>query len=203
MRRIFCIGRNYGEHIKELGNIVPSSPVIFMKPESSLVFNYGKTNFPKHGKELHHEIEVVVELSGHPKNQTKEAALACISGITLGIDLTLRDVQEELKSKGLPWEKAKSFDGSALLGDLKKVGDIDLGNLDFSLEINGEIKQIGNTREMLLDIPSLILEVGNIWNLRSGDLIYTGTPKGVGKLNPGDKLIAKSTVLGIFEWDVL
>lgn len=200
--RIFCIGRNYGEHIQELGNSVPESPIIFIKPASCLVKNNGMTKYPKYGKELNHEIEVVLKLSGHPIDNTEEAALACIAGVALGIDLTLRDVQEELKKKGLPWEKAKAFEGSALIGEFKFFKNIDWANLEFCLEVNGELRQQGNTREMLNSIPKLILEVANIWDLKPGDLIYTGTPKGVGLLKPGDHLKAYSPVLGIFEWDV-
>ena len=215
MRRIFCIGRNYGEHIKELGNSLPaqtnspSSPIIFMKPESSLIFNGESSPFPTHGQDLHHEIEVVIEVSGSPKEFNKKAAIEIISGVTLGIDLTLRDIQAELKKQGLPWEKAKSFDGSALIGVIKEFKildpemDLDLNNIDFSLEINGVIKQKGNTKEMLLDIPSLILEINKIWKLRPGDLIYTGTPQGVGPLHAGDKIIAKSPQIGVFDWKII
>jgi len=180
-----------------------------MKPESSLVFNGEQVLFPKHGHDLQHEIEVVIEVSGNPKDSSQKSALEIISGISLGIDLTLRDVQAELKAQGLPWEKAKSFDGSALIGAIKefKLEDpdlyIDLEHIEFSLEINGVIKQIGNTKNMLLGIPSLILEINKIWNLYPGDLIYTGTPKGVGPLHPGDKITARSEQIGVFSWELI
>jgi len=199
MRRIFCIGRNYGEHAKELGNSIPKEPIIFMKPESSLVFNQCSFCIPKSGYVLHHEVEVVIELSGRTSGNLSDK----ISGVTLGVDLTLRDLQLKLMNEGLPWERAKSFDESALLGELKPLTEkINLANLVFDLKINGELRQQGNTKDMLNNIETLIESVAAGWNLMPGDLIYTGTPKGVSSLKPGDRLVASSPVLGEFFWDL-
>jgi len=189
-QRIFCIGRNYREHAKELSNPLPTEPMVFMKPVTSLVLNGGKIPFPKHGKELHHEIEIVLQL-GENKG---------IFGLSLGIDFTLRDVQEKLKAQGLPWEKAKAFEGSAAIGEMHSLAGIDLEKIPFCLEVNGEIRQQGNSQEMIFSIPQLIEYLSGIWTLLPGDLIYTGTPAGVGPVHRGDVLIAKSEVLGKAEW---
>jgi len=207
MPRIFCIGRNYGAHAKELGNNVPSSPIIFMKPWSSLVFEAESRPFPKQGKILNYELELVLEISQSPKDHSDQAVIDSIGGVTLGIDLTFRDLQAELKAAGLPWEKAKSFDGSALLGKIKKIKDLDknklnLFDLNFDLKINGVLKQSGNTKNMLFPISKLIQELNFFWKLSPGDLIYTGTPEGVGQLFPGDKLEASSDQLGEFFWEM-
>ncbi len=209
MPRIFCIGRNYGAHAKELGNNVPSSPIIFMKPWSSLVFEGESRSFPKQGKILNYELELVLEISNTPKDHSDQAVIDSIGGVTLGIDLTFRDLQAELKSAGLPWEKAKSFDGSALLGKIKKIKDLNLDknklnlfDLNFDLKINGVLKQSGNTRNMLFSIPQIIKAINFFWELSPGDLIYTGTPEGVGQLFPGDKLEASSDQLGEFSWEM-
>lgn len=209
MPRIFCIGRNYGAHAQELGNNLPSSPIIFMKPWSSLVFEGEVIKFPRQGKILNYELELVLEISKTPENNSDQALINSIGGLTLGIDLTFRDLQAELKSAGLPWEKAKSFDGSALLGQIKKIKDLDLDqnkfnlfDLNFDLKINGVLKQAGNTKNMLFPISKLIQELNFFWKLAPGDLIYTGTPEGVGQLFPGDKLEASSDQLGEFFWEM-
>lgn len=206
MPRIFCIGRNYGAHAKELGNNLPTAPIIFMKPWSSLVHEGESRPFPKQGKILNYELELVLEIANTPKDHSDQAVLDSIGGLTLGIDLTFRDLQSELKSAGLPWEKAKSFDGSALLGQIKKIKNnknpIDLFNLNFDLKINKLLKQSGNTKNMLFSIPEIIKAINFFWELRPGDLIYTGTPEGVGQLFPGDKLEASSDQLGEFSWEM-
>lgn len=202
MPRIFCIGRNYGAHAKELGNNLPSSPIVFMKPWSSLVFEGEILKFPRQGNILNYELELVLEISKTPENNSEQAAIDAIGGFTLGIDLTFRDLQENLRSQGLPWEKAKAFDGSALLGKMKKSKNINLFDLNFDLKINGLLKQSGNTKHMLFSIPKIIQELNFFWKLSPGDLIYTGTPEGVGPLFPGDKLKASSDQLGEFSWEM-
>jgi len=204
MPRIFCIGRNYGAHAQELGNNLPSSPIIFMKPYSSLVHEGEIIKFPRQGKILNYELELVLEILKSPENNSDQAAIDSIGGLTLGIDLTFRDLQAELKSQGLPWEKAKSFDGSALLGKIKKFekNKLNIFDLSFNLKINGVLKQAGNSKNMLFSIPKIIQELNSFWTLEPGDLIYTGTPEGVGQLFPGDKLTASAEGLGGFCWEM-
>ncbi len=213
--RIFCIGRNYALHIKELNNATPESPVVFMKPLSSIVPEGEKIPYPKHGKQLEYEAELVVKIGKAGVPISLEDAKTFISGFTLGLDLTLRDLQNTLKNKGLPWEIAKAFDGSATLGawtNIKDIGDtinvgadinrIDWQNISFQCYINHELRQEGHINDMIFSIPELILYLGQIWSLLPGDMIYTGTPAGVGVLNVGDCVELKSPQLGEFTWEV-
>jgi 2-keto-4-pentenoate hydratase/2-oxohepta-3-ene-1,7-dioic acid hydratase in catechol pathway len=201
--RIFCIGRNYVEHVRELNNPMPAKPVIFMKPFSSLVRPGEEIRFPSHGKELHHETEVVVEIGREGKPPTEDEAETFIHGLTLGLDLTLRDVQREMKAKGLPWELAKSFDQSAPLGEMVRYrAPLRFDGIEFSCHINGEMRQEGKTGEMIFPIPRLIMEVGKVWALRTGDLIFTGTPAGIGPLEPGDRVEISSPQLGSWSWSI-
>jgi 2-keto-4-pentenoate hydratase/2-oxohepta-3-ene-1,7-dioic acid hydratase in catechol pathway len=202
--RVFCIGRNYVEHVRELNNPMPARPVIFMKPSSSLVHPGATIHFPSHGKELHHETEVVVGIGREGKPSTENEAEAFIQGLTLGLDLTLRDVQREMKAKGLPWELAKSFDQSAPLGDMVPYRKpLHFDGIEFSCHVNGEKRQEGRTGDMIFPIPRLIIEVGNVWALLPGDLIFTGTPAGIGPLNPGDKVQISSPQLGSWSWTIV
>lgn len=201
--RIFCIGRNYVAHVQELNNELPNSPVVFMKPASSLVLHEKEVKFPAHGSELHHEVEVVALIGQGGKAQSDDDAMKMIAGLTLGVDLTLRDVQSKLKGKGLPWEIAKAFDSSALIGEMTAFGDsIDLSDISFSCLVNEELRQQGNTSLMIFPIPSLIVHLSKIWELQPGDLIYTGTPAGVGALHVGDQIRIESDLLGKFEWHI-
>lgn len=201
--RIFCIGKNYDDHIKELGGKqTPDEPVVFMKPVCNIV-EPGTTLFhPPHGNELHHEVEVVLSIGKEGKNIPESQALSYISAITLGLDLTLRDVQKKLKTAGLPWERSKSFEQSAPLGVFKKHEGIDLTNLPFTCSINGQLKQKGNTGEMIFPISNLISILSSWWTLRPGDIIFTGTPAGVGPLKPGDKIEVDSPQIGSFSWNL-
>lgn len=201
--RIFCIGRNYAEHIQELRNPVPAKPLFFMKPASSIVPAGQPIPFPRHGAVLHHEAEVVVRLGRDGAPASAAEARTFVDAVTLGLDLTLRDVQDEQKKKGLPWEVAKAFDGSAPLGALSPCGpSLDLGRLTFTCAVNGQVRQRGDTAQMLLDIPGLLLALSGIWRLRRGDLVYTGTPAGVGPLAPGDTIEISGELLGTFAWKV-
>ena len=201
--RVFCIGRNYVEHVRELNNPMPERPVIFMKPSSSLVHPGETIRFPSHGNELHHETEVVVEIGRAGKPSTEDEAEAFIQALTLGLDLTLRDVQREMKTKGLPWELAKSFDQSAPLGDLVPYREpLRFDGIQFACHVNGEKRQEGATGEMIFPIPRLIMEVGMVWALRPGDLIFTGTPAGIGPLSPGDRIEIASPQLGSWSWSI-
>ena len=198
--RIFCIGKNYYKHIKEFGGKqIPDEPVVFMKPLCSIVAP-GNICPPPYGKELHHEVEVVLLIGKEGNNIPESQALSHISDITLGFDLTLRDIQKELKLKGLPWERAKSFEESAPLGIFKKYQDIDLGNLQFSCSVNGDLRQNGNTGEMIFPVAKLINILSGWWTLKPGDIIYTGTPAGVACLQPGDRIVVESPKIGSFSW---
>ena len=198
--RIFCIGKNYDKHIKELGGKqVPDEPVVFMKPLCSIVAP-GNICPPPYGNELHHEVEVVLLIGKGGNNIPESQALTHISDITLGLDLTLRDIQKKLKLKGLPWERAKSFEESAPLGIFKKYQDMDLGNLPFSCFVNGDLRQEGNTGEIIFPVAKLIHILSGWWTLKSGDIIYTGTPAGVGPLQPGDRIVVESPKIGSFSW---
>ena len=201
--RIFCIGKNYGEHIKELGGTkIPEEPVVFMKPVCNIVAPGETLHRPSFGNELHHEVEVVLLIGKEGKNILKADALSYISAITLGLDLTLRDVQKKLKKAGLPWELSKSFEQSAPLGIFKNYfpNKIDLKNLPFSCSVNGNLRQKGNTREMIFPIENLIQTLSCWWTLRPGDIIFTGTPAGVASLQSGDKIEVESPSIGVFSW---
>ena len=200
--RIFCIGKNYDEHVKELGGKTPEEPVVFMKPVSSIVAPGESLFMPRHGNLLHHEVEVVLLIGREGQDIPQANALSFIAGVSLGLDLTLRDVQVQLKKAGLPWELSKSFEQSAPLGLFKAYhpGSIDLENLSFTCSVNGELRQQGNTRDMLFPIKSLIHMLSGWWTLRSGDIVFTGTPSGVGPLKAGDRVDIESPGTGLFSW---
>jgi 2-keto-4-pentenoate hydratase/2-oxohepta-3-ene-1,7-dioic acid hydratase in catechol pathway len=202
-QRIFCIGKNYAEHVKELGGSAPGQPVVFMKPVSCLVSPGETIRMPTHGNNLHHEAEVVVLIGIPGKSIPESDAASHIAGLTLGLDLTLRDVQSAMKKKGWPWEISKAFDQSAPLGTLTPYGDIlPLDNIPFQCSVNGTVRQTGNSGEMMFAIPTLIHYLSGIWELMEGDLIFTGTPSGVGPLHPGDRVTLHSDLLGTFEWSL-
>lgn len=202
--RVFCIGRNYIEHAHELSSPIPQTPVVFIKPASCLVGPGGAIHYPKHGKDLQHEVELVVQIGKTGRVRTEEDALPYINAITLGLDLTLRDIQKNLKQKGLPWEIAKSFEQSAPIGDfVPYVGSLDLNNISFRCKVNGVEKQKGNTKDMIFSISTLLVELSRIWVLNPGDLIYTGTPAGVGPLRIGDSITVASEQIGSFSWTII
>ena len=200
--RIFCIGKNYDEHVKELGGKTSEEPVVFMKPVSSIVAPGESLFMPRHGNLLHHEVEVVLLIGREGQDIPQANALSFIAGVSLGLDLTLRDVQVQLKKAGLPWELSKSFEQSAPLGLFKAYhpGSIDLENLSFTCSVNGELRQQGNTRDMLFPIKSLIHMLSRWWTLRPGDIVFTGTPSGVGPLKAGDRVDIESPGTGLFSW---
>ena len=202
--RVFCIGRNYVEHVHELSSAMPSKPVVFIKPASCLVGPGEEIHFPKHGSEFHHEVEIVVKVGREGRVRTEEEALSFISSITVGLDLTLRDVQRDLKQKGLPWEIAKAFEQSAPVGDFIPYDrSLDLKNISFGCKVNGIQRQRGNTGKMIFSIKRLLVELSKIWVLRPGDLIYTGTPSGVGPLKIGDSIQVESDPIGAFSWSIV
>lgn len=187
--KIICIGRNYAKHAKELNNPIQTEPVIFLKPETAIPLKKHPFFYPEFSKDIHYEAEIVIRIKKVGKHIQKEFANKYYDELTLGIDFTARDIQEECKKKGLPWEKAKSFDGSAAIGNfVSKTEYENLNKLSFHLNINGEKKQEGNTSDMIFDVDSIIAYVSSFITLKIGDLIFTGTPAGVGPIAIGDKL---------------
>ncbi|HKG69897.1 MAG TPA: fumarylacetoacetate hydrolase family protein [Segetibacter sp.] len=185
--KIFCIGRNYVEHAKELGNEVPDEPVIFMKPKSALLQSHTPFYYPEFSNELHYEAELVLRISKNGKYINERQASKYYNGITVGIDFTARDIQGELKKKGLPWEKAKAWDNSAVIGKWKEIIPEMLKKpISFSLNKNGENVQKGITTDMIFSFDQIVTNISNYFSLNIGDLIYTGTPAGVGECVVGD-----------------
>ncbi len=187
--KIICIGRNYASHIEELKNERPDEPVIFLKPDTAMVQKQFPFIIPEFSKDVHHEVEILVKISKVGKYIDAKFAHKYYDEIGLGIDFTARDLQAKLKEKGLPWEKAKAFDGSAVIGDFINKSEFDsLGNINFDLTNNGVVVQKGNTESMLWKIDELVAYASQYFTLRTGDIIFTGTPQGVAKVNPGDVL---------------
>ena len=200
--KIICIGRNYGAHAKELGNEVPDKPVIFCKPDTAVLKNNEPFYLPNFSKDIHHEIEVVVKIDKMGKSIAPQFAHKYYSEFTLGVDFTARDLQTELKGKGLPWELAKAFDHSAVLGEFVKKDTCDLNQLEFNLYKNDALVQHGNTKDMLFSIDAIISFVSFYFTLKTGDLIFTGTPAGVGAVAIGDRLIGKTEAVEFFNFEV-
>jgi len=188
--KLICIGRNYTKHIEELENEKPTDPLIFLKPDTSILLKKQPFFIPDFSNDVHHEVEVLVKINRVGKYIDKAFAYKYYNEIGLGIDFTARDLQSKLKEKGLPWEKAKAFDGAAVIGDwIPKKEFTDINNINFSLKKNDEIVQIGNTSLMLWKIDEIIEYVSKYFTLKIGDIIFTGTPAGVGKVFANDKLI--------------
>lgn len=187
--KIICIGRNYSEHARELNSAIPTEPVFFLKPQTALLPKRNPLIYPSFTKELHHEVEVVVKINRLGKHIEERFAHKYYSEIGIGIDFTARDVQQQCKEKGLPWEKAKAFDGSAPTSDFVSIENFkNLGDINFRLDVNGETKQKGNTKDMLFNVDKIIAHVSQFVTLKIGDLIFTGTPKGVGPVHIDDKI---------------
>jgi len=188
--KLICIGRNYTEHIKELENEKPSDPVVFLKPDTSILLKKQPFFIPDFSEDIHHEVEILVKINRVGKHISKKFAYKYYDKISLGIDFTARDLQSKLKAKGLPWEKAKAFDGAAVIGEwLPKQDFKDVNDINFSLQKNQTIVQQGNTSLMLYKIDEIIEYVSKYFTLKIGDIIFTGTPAGVGKVIANDKLI--------------
>jgi 2-keto-4-pentenoate hydratase/2-oxohepta-3-ene-1,7-dioic acid hydratase in catechol pathway len=190
--RIFAIGRNYAEHIKELNNERPDEPVIFTKPDTALLKNNAPFYYPDFSKDIHYEVELVLKISKEGKNIDEQFAPKYFDSIGIGIDFTARDLQTKAKEKGLPWDIAKGFNGSAPISDtfipVSKFAD--LANINFKLELDGQVKQQGNTSLMLFSFGYIVSYLSKFFTLKTGDLIFTGTPKGVGPIAIGNKLVA-------------
>jgi 2-keto-4-pentenoate hydratase/2-oxohepta-3-ene-1,7-dioic acid hydratase in catechol pathway len=187
--KIICIGRNYAAHAAELNNPVPEEPVIFLKPDTAILLPKMPFFIPDFSQDIHHEIEVVVKVNRLGKNIQPQFAHKYYEELTVGIDFTARDLQTALKAKGLPWEKAKAFDGSAVVGQFFNKSNLgDLNALSFSLNKNGEQVQEGNTSQMLTSIDAIMSYASQYFTLKIGDLIFTGTPSGVDRVDSGDVL---------------
>jgi 2-keto-4-pentenoate hydratase/2-oxohepta-3-ene-1,7-dioic acid hydratase in catechol pathway len=187
--KIICIGRNYTKHIEELNNERPDEPVVFMKPDSAVLLKQHPFVIPEFSEDIHHELEVIVKINKVGKYIEPKFAHKYYDEISVGIDFTARDLQQKLKDKGLPWEKAKAFDGSAVIGDFVSKSDFkSLDNLNFEMTNNGVTVQKGNTSFMLWKIDELIAYVSQFFTLKIGDIIFTGTPEGVAVVRPDDVL---------------
>jgi 2-keto-4-pentenoate hydratase/2-oxohepta-3-ene-1,7-dioic acid hydratase in catechol pathway len=189
--KIICIGRNYAEHAKEMNAAVPTEPVFFLKPDTALIRDNQPFYYPDFSKDIHHEVELVLKISKPGKNIEEKFAHKYYDEIGIGIDFTARDIQAKCKEKGLPWEKAKAFDGSAPIGRfVQKSSLADLNSIGFHLDVNGRTVQKGSTKDLLFSFDAVISYVSRFFTLKTGDLIYTGTPEGVGPVKAGDKLEA-------------
>ena len=189
--KIFCVGRNYVAHAKELGNEVPEEPIIFMKPKSALLQAHTPFYYPEFTNELHYECELVLRISKNGKYIQERFANKYYDAITTGIDFTARDIQNELKEKGLPWEKAKAWDNSAVIGKWTTLANVkDKSNINFSLQKNKEEVQKGSSQDMIFDFDYLVSYISNFFSINIGDLIFTGTPAGVGEIVVGDEIEA-------------
>jgi 2-keto-4-pentenoate hydratase/2-oxohepta-3-ene-1,7-dioic acid hydratase in catechol pathway len=193
--KIVCIGRNYAAHARELNNEIPSAPVVFLKPPSSLVASGGTVELPPQSNDVHHEVELVVEIGTRCRYVAATEAIGAVSAYAVGLDMTARDVQSAAKQKGLPWTVAKGFDTFCPIGDRLSADSVEPTNLQIELAINGEIRQRGSTSLMLFPAAELIAYCSTVFTLEPGDLIFTGTPSGVGPVKEGDRLVASITGL--------
>lgn len=200
--KIIAVGRNYVDHINELNNERPDAPVIFTKPETAILKNNEPFYYPSFSKDVHHEVEIIVKISKIGKNIEEKFAHKYYEEIGLGIDFTARDIQSNLKAKGLPWDLAKGFNDSAPISEFIPKTDYDLQNLNFSLDINGKRQQTGNTSLMLYNIDYLIAFISQYFTLKSGDIIFTGTPAGVSAVNIGDRLVGKIEDKTMFDLEI-
>ena len=189
--KIICIGRNYADHARELGNQVPAEPVVFLKPQSAILSHKHPFYIPEWTQDVHHEIELVVKINRLGKTIAESHASRYYDEVGLGIDFTARDIQTQLKAKGHPWERAKAFDGSAVVGQFMKLTDLgkEVQDLQFQLTNRDQVVQEGHTKDMLFSVDRLISEVSKFMTLKVGDLLFTGTPAGVEAVRPQDRLV--------------
>lgn len=189
---IYCIGRNYAEHAKEMGGELLAEPVVFIKPATAHAMSGSKVPIPSYSNNMHHEVELVVVIGKDCNNVSESEAMEYVSGYGVGIDFTLRDVQAKAKASGLPWATAKSFYSSAPVSNIVTIDSIaDINNCHIELNVNGKLVQSSNTSDMQRSVPQLISYISHVFRLRKGDCIFTGTPQGVGQVVSGDKLEAK------------
>ena len=187
--KIICVGQNYLNHIKELNSKINKSPILFLKPDSSIIQKNQPFFIPEFSKEIHYEVEIILKFDKLGKHIDRKFSNKYYNQISLGIDFTARDLQEKLKKSGYPWEKAKSFDNSAVIGDWIDINNFqDINNINFCLKLNNEVVQSSNSSNMIWKIDDLVTEVSNYFTLKIGDILFTGTPEGVGKVSIGDVL---------------
>lgn len=200
--KIICIGRNYADHITELGNERPENPVIFMKPDTAILKNNDPFYYPEFSKDIHYECELLIKVKKEGKSIDPQFANKYYDEIGLGIDFTARDIQSRSKEKGLPWETAKAFNGSAPISEFISKEGFDVNDLGFELQLNGKTVQQGDTKLMLWPVDELIAYVSRFFTLKTGDIIFTGTPKGVGPVKIGDRLTGKLGSQQMFDFEV-
>ncbi|MGQ9662290.1 MAG: fumarylacetoacetate hydrolase family protein [Kiritimatiellia bacterium] len=201
--RVFCIAQNYRAHVSEMKSTTPQAPVIFLKPPTSLVPPGAVIPMPTHGRDFQYEAELVLLIGCEGRVTTHQEYRTFVAGVSLGLDLTLRDVQADLKRRGLPWEASKAFECGAPVGTFVPLTPaVDPDNLEFICKVNGEIRQRGKTREMIFSSGVLLEALSRIWLLRPGDLVFTGTPQGVGPLAVGDEVQISSPAIGTFTWRI-
>lgn len=186
--KIFCIGRNYADHAKELNNPIPESPLVFMKPTTALLIKNRHFFYPELSKDIHYEGEVVLRIGKNGRHVQPEFALSYISGVGFGIDFTARDLQRKCKEKGHPWEIAKGFDHSAPISEFVPFEGLDPKNINVVTKLNGDVVQDGNTKDLLFSFQDIIVYLSQYFTLQQGDYIFTGTPAGVGPIKVGDRL---------------
>lgn len=192
VKKIFCIGRNYAEHAKEMNAALPKAPVFFLKPATAIIHDGGTILIPPISKELHHEVEMTVLIGTGGKNISRESAFSHVAGYGIGLDMTLRDVQSEAKKQGLPWTLAKGFDTSAPLSSFCSAKNVaDPHNLEVTLSVNGSTRQRSNTKNFIFKIDELIAYISQFFTFERGDVMYTGTPEGVAQVIKGDRLEAR------------
>ncbi len=201
--KIFCVGRNYADHAKELGNDIPDEPVIFMKPKTALLQSHTPFYYPEFSNELHYEVELVLRISKNGKYIPERQAHKYYDAISIGVDFTARDIQSDLKKKGLPWEKAKSWDNSAVVADWVLLTPEMLQEpIHFSLKNNKAVVQVGDTNDMIFSFNQIVAHISKYFSLNIGDLVYTGTPAGVGECVVGDVLEGFFEAQKMFELEI-
>jgi acylpyruvate hydrolase len=203
--KFICIGRNYSEHAKELKNEVPDKPVVFLKPATALLKDNKPFYYPEWSTDIHYETELVLKICKQGKYINEKFARKYFDGVTVGIDFTARDLQSQQKAKGLPWEIAKAFDNSAVIGNimpLSSFGNWDTAGINFSMKLNGAEVQKGNTNDMLFSFEKIIAYASQFFTLQTGDLIFTGTPAGVGAVKIGDRLEGFLQTEKVFDFEV-
>ena len=204
VNRIYCVGQNYGDHVREMGGDPKKNPpVFFSKPANAIVINNKGVNYPPATRELHHEVELVVALSGGGLRIPEQSAMSCVYGYAVGIDLTCRDLQQSAKKTGRPWDTAKGFDQSAPISPIKPFPlDKDLGDAMITLSLNNEVRQKAKLSDMIWSVSEIISALSNFYELKAGDLIFTGTPSGVSSVAPGDHITANIVSVGDLEFDI-
>ena len=200
--KIICIGRNYSEHAKELKNEIPDKPVVFLKPQTALLKDNKPFYYPEWTKDLHYETELVLKVCKQGKYIDEKFARKYFDEVTVGIDFTARDIQSQQKAKGLPWEIAKAFDNSAVIGEFRKANVVDNNRINFSMKLNGTEVQKGNTNDTIFSFEKIIAYASQFFTLQTGDLIFTGTPAGVGAVKIGDRLEGFLESEKVFDFEV-